>query len=84
MTQATHIGLARELSDSDIRLTPVVQAKIIGLIATESADSKGIWIFVSGGGSLCVCRWLAVGYGQPDGISCVFGLKSASTATDHQ
>jgi hypothetical protein len=32
MTPAAHMGLAMELADSDIRLTPVVQAKIAGLI----------------------------------------------------
>lgn len=67
MTAAVSLNFPREISESEIRVTPTARGKLVELIASSDGEATAVRVFVSGGGC--------------GGMS--YGMTYADQATDY-
>lgn len=65
MSQAAKVAYSTEVMDSDMRLTPVAEAKMAELLAGAEPGIAGIRVFVSGGG----CGGMTYGMTYAEGVT---------------
>ncbi|MFQ5935825.1 MAG: HesB/IscA family protein [Acidiferrobacterales bacterium] len=65
MSQAANIAYSREVTDSDIQLTPAAESKIAELLGCADPGIDGIRVFVMGGG----CGGMSYGMTYADQVT---------------